>query len=72
MTRKNAGTPTKAARDNRARQLNPNNPAYESSRGLSQTGKHAVQATRDNRGPQSSPNSGVSTPSRGSGKAKNG
>ena len=72
MTRKNSGSPSKASLDNRSRQLNPNNDAFKSSRGASQSGTPVDQATLDNRSRQLNPNNDAFKSSRGSGKPKNG
>lgn len=72
MTRKNSESPSKATLDNRSRQLNPNNDAFRSSRGVSQTGTPANQATLDNRSRQLNPNNDAHRTSRGSSKPKNG
>ena len=72
MARKNPGSPSKATLDNRSRQLNPNNDAFKSSRGVSDAGTPADQATRDNRSRQLNPNNDAYKSSRGSGESKNG
>ncbi len=59
---------SKAARDNRANQLNPNNDAYESSRDGDERrsgGSGLDNAARDNRANQLNPNSDAYRSSRG-------
>ena len=53
MSKKSSGT--KAARDNRANQLNPNHPAYWSSRGEEAPPPKAPLRTTENEAPTSSP-----------------
>lgn len=59
--------PSKAARDNRANQLNPTHPVYHRSRGLppSEAARAATKAMLDNRANQLNPNNGAQVQPRG-------
>jgi len=72
MARKNSGSPSQAALDNRSRQLNPNDDAHKSSRGVSGSGTPAEKASRDNRSRQLNPNNDAYESSRGAGEPENG
>ncbi len=62
----------KAARDNRANQLNPNHRAYHGSRGKGGAGKPLPKAARDNRANQLNPNHRAYHSSRGKGSGRKG
>lgn len=69
MTKKDKSS--QATRDNRSRQLNPENPAYTSSRG--EGGRsHVDKASRDNRAKQLNPNNDAYWRARGRNRPKNG
>lgn len=56
---------SQATRDNRANQLNPNNDAYRTSRGVPNQPTNPAQAAADNRANQLNPNNPAYRSSRG-------
>ena len=70
MTKKDKSS--QATRDNRSRQLNPENPAYKSSRGEGAQSNSLDKASRDNRAKQLNPNNDAYWRARGRSKPKNG
>ena len=70
MTKKDKSS--QATRDNRSRQLNPENPAYNSSRGDGAQSDSLDKASRDNRAKQLNPNNDAYWRARGRSKPKNG